>query len=102
MCCGFCLFATSCPSLGETCLTFGKHCTVKEIETCGQGREDKGKESKAIELCIDTGFLAACVALPAFSKIAVYVNGRQISFSIQFLLQSGCFCVSDSGSETES
>lgn len=42
--------------LGEMCLTFGKHSTVKDMEACGQGRDNKGKESKVVELCIDTGF----------------------------------------------
>lgn len=55
MCCGCRRFATSCHSLGEMCLTFGKHSTVKDIEVCGQGRDNQGKESKVVELCIDTG-----------------------------------------------
>lgn len=53
-------------------------CIAKKVEICGQGREDEGKESEVIDVCIDTGvFLTACITcLPPARVQCLQMAGR--------------------------
>jgi len=74
---------------------------VKEIKCMGKVEKIREKTVMWLNYLLTLGFFDRMYYFRAFSMISVYANGRQISFSIQFLLQSGCFCVSNSGCEAE-